>query len=85
MERIASSEKGGRRRGRENNVIIPLTHAISLVADIVRAFMSGPPAGSSDPKTSIGQSVLRRSSQKRHVVRAESASSGSAAAIVSAT
>ncbi len=40
---------------------------------------------SSDPKTSIGQSIQRRSSQERHVVSAESASSGSAAAIVSAT
>jgi hypothetical protein len=47
--------------------------------------MTGPPAGSSDPKTSIGQSIQRRSSQKGHVVSAESASSGSAAAIVSAT
>jgi hypothetical protein len=40
--------------------------------------------GSRRPKTSIGQSIQRRSSQKRHVVSAASASSGSAAAIVSA-
>jgi hypothetical protein len=46
--------------------------------------MTGPSAGSNDAKTSIGQSIQRRSSQKRHVVNAESASSGGTA-IVSAT
>ena len=34
--------------------------------------MTGSPAGSSDPKTSFGQSIQRHSSQRRHVVSAAS-------------
>jgi hypothetical protein len=50
----------------------------------LHAFVAERPAVSSGPKTSIGQSIQLRSSQKRHVVSAESVSVGSLAVIVSA-